>query len=90
VTGQVTAEELRVAILAHLKTCPPLTAYAISAALRQHYPYGASTPPVQKALEAMEGAGTARKVMGQRTRTDKRQAVRWELAPEIAPRGETG
>jgi Fe2+ or Zn2+ uptake regulation protein len=77
----VTATVLRTAILAHMESRPPLTAYAISAEMRQRYPYGATTPPVQRALEALERAGLVRRVLGQRTRTDKRDTVRWEAAP---------
>jgi Fe2+ or Zn2+ uptake regulation protein len=83
----VTASELRTAILAYLESRPPVTAYKISAAMRKKFPYGASTPRVRKALAAMEKTGELRRVLEPRTRADKRQAVRWELAPHHSTRG---
>ena len=83
-TAPVTASDLRTAILACLQTSPPLTAYKISAHLRQRYPYGASVPVVSKTLAAMEGAGEVRRVLEPRTRTDRRTAFRWETAAGTA------
>jgi hypothetical protein len=77
----VDAAVLRTAIIAHLETRPPQSAYAISGAMRQRYPYGAAVPRVSSVLAAMEAAGLVRHVTQRRTRTDKRPAVRWEVAP---------